>query len=596
MKRRSSPGVAFGDYISTGSPSIRRGGYEKQYTMREFILPAILIVVLSVLFFRLVAIQLVHGSYYRALSDKNRIKTETIHASRGVIFDRYGTPLVFNVPGFRESVDGKTTQISQKKAVELLSHGATGLEIDSLRQYPYREEFGHVIGYVSQISKDELRSPEFSAYRGGDVIGKMGIEQEYEKKLIGTDGKKLQEVNSMGNPVRTLGQSDPIPGVDITLTLDAKLQHAAFEATKGIKQGVVIVSKLNGEVLVMLSRPSFDPNLFTLDETYEVASNAAYTELSQVLLDGDRQPLLDRAISGTYPPGSTFKLVTAAAGLENHIIDKNYEIQDTGIIYLGAFSFSNWFFTQHGRTDGVVDVIKAIQRSNDIFFYKLAELVGVETLSKVAQKFGVGSRLGIDLPGEKAGVLPTNEWKQKNVGEPWYLGDTYHYGIGQGYLLTTPLQVNAWTQAIANQGKLYRPRLLKDDKSVVLSDTLLDSKNMELIRQGMIGACIPGGVAWPFFDYKVKNPKLKIDGKNITEVPQATTSADFSEYRHVTVACKTGTAQHGGEQTLPHAWITLFAPAYNPEIVVTVLVESAGEGSSVAAPIAKKVLDEYFSR
>jgi penicillin-binding protein 2 len=286
---------------------------------------------------------------------------------------------------------------------------------------------------------------------------------------------------------------------------------------------------------------------------------------------------LNRAIGGTYPPGSTFKLVVAAAGLENKIIDRNFTIQDTGVLNVGSFSFSNWYFTQYGRTDGEVNIVKGIQRSNDIFFYKLAELVGVGKLSQFAEKFGLGKKLGIDLAGELSGVVPTREWKKAIIGENWYLGDTYHYGIGQGFLLTTPLQVNYWTQIIANGGVGYKPHLLKNQKPVISSQKFLSNETVSLIREGMIEACSPGGVAWPLFEFKVQNSKLKVD-------------------RKISIACKTGTAQHGGEKTLPHAWITLFAPSDNPEIIVTVLSESSGEGSNVAAPIAKKILEEWFGR
>lgn len=221
--------------------------------------------------------------------------------------------------------------------------------------------------------------------------------------------------------------------------------------------------------------------------------------------------------------------------------------------------------------------------------------MGVDELAKWSQKFGIGKPLGIDLPGEASGLVPTAAWKQKTIGEPWYLGDNFHYGIGQGYLLATPLQVNSWTQAISNQGVLYQPHLLLDQKPRVEQSKFLSQKTFDLVRQGMVEACSTGGVAWPFFDFKVKNKNLPIDGKNILEVPQATTSADFKDYRKVVIACKTGTAEQGGDSALPHAWITLFAPAYNPKIVVTVLVEESGEGSNVAAPIAKKIVESYFS-
>jgi penicillin-binding protein 2 len=364
------------------------------------------------------------------------------------------------------------------------------------------------------------------------------------------------------------------------------------KATQDVKKGVVIVSRPNGEILSLVSKPSFDPNLFTLDETYKTSSTSAYHSLEGVLLDNDNQPLLNRAIGGIYPPGSTFKLVTAISGLENKVIDRNFSITDTGILRVGDFSYANWFYTDYGKTEpGKVDIIKAISRSNDIFFYKLAEKVGVDRLSETGKKFGLGQPLGIDLGGESAGLLPTKQWKEKEIGEKWYLGDDFHYGIGQGYLLTTPLQVNSWTETIANGGTLYEPRLFLEQDSHVKNQGLVSKKTNDLLREGMIQACSPGGVAFPLFDFTVKNKDLKIDGNNITQA--ASKSADF---RKISVACKTGTAQHGGEKTLPHAWITLFAPAYNPQVVVTVLVESGGEGSKVAAPIAKKVLDAYFGK
>lgn len=590
-------GAAFGDFIRTEKINRRHyGSGQSQRTIREYLLVVFLLVVIGLIAARIFYLQIANGSYYRTLSDSNRIKTTTIHAPRGVIFDRNGIPLVYNTPGFRQMIDGKTKLISRDTAIQLLSKGEKGIEVDVHRQYPYTDTFAHVVGYVGQISTEELKTPEFSGYNGGDLIGKIGIEKQYEHTLVGVDGKTLDEVDSMGQKVRTLGQTDPIPGKDITLTLDAKLQVAAYKALPTDKKAAVVVTNPKGEVLALVSKPSFDPNLFTQDDTYKVASDSAYKSVEQILLDGDNQPLLNRPIGGVYPPGSTYKLLVAAAGLENKVFDTNFEVEDTGVINLGTFSFSNWYYTEYGGKDGMVNVIKAVKRSNDIFFYKVAGMIGVDKISDLSRKFELGKKLGIDIEGEQAGVVPDEEWKQKEIGEPWYLGDTYHYGIGQGYLLTTPLQVNGWTQAIANGGVLYRPHLLKDAGTQVLASNLLHRSTVEDIKEGMIEACQPTGVAWPLFDFKVQNPRLKIDGVNFTEVPQATESAQFNDYRHVTVACKTGTAQHGGLDTPPHAWITLFAPAVNPQIVVTVLVESSGEGSNVAGPVAKKILEEWFSR
>jgi penicillin-binding protein 2 len=587
-------GVAFGDYVFQGDSKKRSWSYENDKNLnRGYFLPLIFVVLFLVLFARLFFLQVIEGYYYRYLSDNNRTKSVVIHAPRGIIFDRNGIPLVYNLPGFREQVNGKTVFLSQDEALNLIAQGKNNLEIDSLREYPFKDDFAHVLGYIGQISKDELSSQAFAGYASGDIIGKTGIEQEYEAKLKGTDGKQLFEVDARGNLTRKLGQDDPIPGENITLTLDAKLQQAVFDAMKDVKKGAAIVSTPNGEILALISKPSFDPNLFTMGQSYKISSSGSYLTVSDVLLDSQNQPLLDRAIGGVYPPGSTFKLIVASSGLMNNIIDENWEVQDTGVVTLGAFSFSNWYYTGYGGMDGMVNVIKGIKRSNDIFFYKLAEKVGVDKVSETATKFGLGEKLGIDLQGEASGTVPTPEWKLKNIGEQWYLGDTYHYGIGQGYLLTTPLQVNVWTQIIANGGTLYLPHLLKNQASVVKASNLLNEKSTALIKEGMVEACSPGGVAWPLFSYAIKNAKLPIDGKNILGLDPASGSADM---RHVVLACKTGTAENGGDNTLAHAWITVFAPAYNPQIVITVLSENSGEGSNVAGPIAKQILDNWFGR
>lgn len=574
-----------------------RFSFDKGKSMRNLFLQIIIVLFSLTLLGRLAFLQVVHGSDYRNLSDTNRLQTALLHAPRGIILDRTGKSLVLNKPGFREVVHGKTQLLTQEDALAKIAKGDTHLEVDSLRYYPYKDALSHVIGYLGQISPDEYKEKKSLGYQPNDLVGVLGIEAQYEDLLRGTDGKVLTEVDAMGNPKRTLGQSDPIPGKNITLTIDADFQQKVFDATKDIKKGSVIVSTPQGEILAMVSRPSFDANLFTMGKTYH-AQSGSYSTISQILLDNQNQPFLNRAITGLYAPGSTFKLVVAAAGLESGAIDSNYTVDDEGTLKLGNFSFSNWYYTEYGKVEGIVNVVKAIQRSNDIFFYKVGNLLGVDTLSAYAQKFGLGSRLGIDLPGEAKGLVPTKEWKQKIIGDSWYTGDDYHYGIGQGYLLTTPLQVNTWTQAIANKGTQYQPHLLEEQPPKIIAKELLNDKNFDVIRQGMIAACSPGGVAYPLFNFKVNNAKLQIDGKNFLEDPDATRSASAtpSASREVTIACKTGTAENGDSQTTPHAWITMFAPAYDPQIVVTVMVENGGGGSDIAAPIAKKVLEAWFEK
>ncbi len=585
-------GAAFPEYIRTEKIQRRGNGYfGKDYSVRQFLLPLILVIASVIIIVRLFYLQIFQGSYYRSLADQNRIKTITIHAPRGIIFDRNNIPLVFNVPGYRMVLKNETRIISNDEAIALLAKGVNNLEVDSLRQYPYKDAMVHVLGYIGSISKEELDKKKYFQYSAGELIGKIGIEAEYESLLKGIDGKKLVEVDSIGREIRELGKTDATEGRNITLTLDSKLQKAVFDAGADIKKGAIIASTTNGEILALFSKPSFDPNMFTMGKNYSNDAHSPYKNVSEVLGDNVGQPLLNRAIAGVYPPGSTFKLVVAAAGLETKKINKDFTVEDTGILRIGDFSFSNWYFTQYGGKDGSVNVVKAINRSNDIFFYKLAEKIGVEKISDYAFKFGLGETLGIDLIGEAKGLVPTSSWKEKVIGEKWYLGDTYHFGIGQGYLLTTPLQVNVWTQVIANGGILYQPHIMKNSKFEIRNSKFLSDGTLKLIRQGMIESCQPGGVAWPLFDFKIKNSKLKIDGRNFLEV----SDSKSKDMREISIACKTGTAQHGGEETLPHAWITLFAPAYDPEIVLTVLSEESGEGSNIAAPIAKKILEEWFS-
>jgi len=562
----------------------------------SFLLPVCIVFFSLIIVGKLFLLQIVQGSYYRNISDSNRLRTKLIHAPRGIIFDRNGKPLVFNSPGFREEVNGEIKLLSQQEALSLIAKNDPKLEVDNLRNYPFKEIAAHTIGYIGQITKEDLLLPEFKNYNPGELIGKMGIEKQYESDLKGTDGKILVEVDATGRKLQTLGQTDPIPGKNITITLDIDLQQKVFEAMKDVQKGAAIVTSPHGEILSLISKPSFDPNFFTLGANYSSLGESTYTSVSQILSDNQNQPLLNRTIAGMYPPGSTFKLVTAAAGLETRTIDEKYTVDDTGILKVGDFSFANWYYTQYGKTEGTVDIVKAIKRSNDIFFYKVGEALGVDALSNTAKKFGSGQKLGIDLPEEAKGLVPTKEWKKKAIGENWYLGDDYHYGIGQGYLLTTPLQVNSWTQAIANRGSLYQPHLLQNQEVKIKNREFLSEKTVSLIREGMLEACSPGGVAWPLFKFKIKNEKLIIDGKNFLENSDATTSGAIGDYREVAIACKTGTAQHGGENTEPHAWITLFAPAFNPQVIITVLAEDSGEGANVAAPIAKKILEAWFEK
>jgi penicillin-binding protein 2 len=358
-----------------------------------------------------------------------------------------------------------------------------------------------------------------------------------------------------------LGSEPGEDGKDLHLTIDGNLQKVAFDVLQKHSQQVdskkaaaVIQNPNTGEVLALVSLPSFDPG-----------------QVDKYLQDKD-EPFFNRAIQGVYPPGSIFKIVSALAGLESGAITQETEIEDVGEFYLGDTRFVNWFYLSYGGRDGKLKIERAIARSNDIFFYRLAEKTGLDSLREMAKKLGLGQKTGIDLPYESVGLVPDETWKKSTYGQDWYLGDTLHFGIGQGFVLATPLQMNTITSFMAS-GKLTRPYLVRqigngDGNSIkmegkILTDSLVGEQNFQLVRQGMKQACEKGGTGWPFFNAPYK------------------------------VGCKTGTAERAlGD---PHAWFTVFTPYEKPEISVTVIIENGGEGSSVAGPVAREILDWWFA-
>lgn len=556
------------------------------------LIKVLLVAVFLLLTSALVRLQIFEGPYFRSLAEGNRVKEINLPAPRGVIYDRRGDALVVNLPAFRfkecESLDvgGERctiNTISKDQAIELqikgLSSGQT-LVVDSIRSYPYKEITAHLVGYVNEVTSDELTKN--SVFEFGDKVGRGGVEQMYDEKLRGKKGRELVEVDALGKNLRTLSTNSPNAGSKVVLTMDLELQKAVYEAVRNVKAAVVVTNPNNGEVLSMISSPSFDPNLFT---DINISQADRSRELQKIFTITDK-PLFNRVISGTYPPGSTFKIVTAMTGLESGKISENTIIDDPGILIIGPYRFANWKYLQNGGTQGRLNVVSALKVSNDIFFYRVGEAVGVDLFSEWSKKFGLMRLTRIDLPGEEKGVFPTKDWREK-FARSWYLGDTYHLAIGQGDLLVTPLQVNQWTTVVGNGGKMCRPHLLLGDQSKTEGENCEDlgfsRKTLDLVKQGMIQACSPGGTAWPLFEFKVKSPKLKVEDKQ--------------EFRQIQIACKTGTAEFGPvEGGGTHAWLTAFAPAENPSIALTVLVEAGGEGSDVAAPIVKKILEKWFSK
>lgn len=524
---------------------------------------------LAVTFFllltRLFWLQVIKGDYYRKLAEENRIRILKIVGSRGIIFDRHNEILADNLPLYKTGLGEKEEIVNRDEALKEQAGGKKNIFIDYQRNYPQGEIFGHVTGYVGQLSEEEMQSARCKVQNCGlnDWIGRTGIEEYYDEKLRGQDGGELVEVNTFGEILRRVGKNEPVAGKNLYLALDADLQRIAAREMLGKKGAVVVTNPQTGEVLVLYSSPSFNPNYFVGQRSEE--------KISQYLRDEKDRPLLNRVIAGLYPPGSTFKIVTSIAGLEEKKITKNTLINDPGVIFVGQYKYSNWYFTGYGRTEGSINLVRALKRSTDTFFYKLGEMIGVEKLAFWARKFNLGQLSGIDLNGEIAGLIPDEQWKKKVTGEGWFLGNTYHMAIGQGDLALTPLEVNLMTNVIANDGKLCRPRMLKlapDDKDGPCQEIGIKKENLAVVKEGMVGVCSAGGTAYPFFDFK----------------PQ--------------VACKTGTAEYVEDgKTKTHAWFTVFAPTDSvgkPVISITVLVENGGEGSAVAAPIAKEILKEFF--
>lgn len=586
---KKSIGHAFSDHVFEERLKKRRGfSLSSSQTSLRIVPLIVLVIIFGILATRLFTLQVVRASYYSRLSDENRIRTELIPAPRGIIFDRNNEALVRNTPAFTILEGKKLVFLTKDEALKKIANKEPVIATVK-REYLLKDGAAHVLGYIGQISGNESLLPEFKDYGLADFTGRMGLEEQYERLLHGENGRQLYEVNAKGERIRLLGQDEPRPGTNIYTTLDTKIQQSAADAMKDIERGAVVISDpRNGEILGLFSKPSFDPNLFTREKTY--APSGTYKTKEAILTDNTNFPLINRVIAGTYPPGSTFKIVTSLAALSAHAIVEDTEFEDTGILSIGGSNFGTWNYLETGRKEGFMDVRRALVRSNDIFFYNAAMKTGIDTLAKWAKDLGLGKKTGIDLPGEVNGVVPGPAWKEEEIGEQWYLGDTINMSIGQGFLLTTPIQVNLYTQLIANEGVLYRPHLLKNEAKVEKKDFIIP-ENIQIVKDGMKGACERGGTGYPFFDFKVKNSHLKPDG--LDYVQNASAGAGIV---NVAVGCKTGTSEAHGYEALSHAWFTIFAPFYNPEIAITVLAENSGQGSDIAAPVAKEILTKYFER
>lgn len=514
-------------------------------------LRGLLILGFVVLLAKLFEIQIIKGDYYRTLSEQNRIRHIPLPAPRGKILARGDEILAGNV--------------EQKRRIKFKQNGGfeitddlTGAKADEMltdykRYYGLDDRAAHAIGYLTKAAEGEVGKidpacPEKGPVISGSLIGRTGLEEEYQCVLLGTPGEELIEVNTSGQKIRTLGRREPIPGQDVKTTINFQLQVEVATDMDG-KKGAAIVTDATGGILAFYSSPSFDPN--------NIASS----------LTDENLPLFNRVIGGTFHPGSVFKPLTAIAALEEGVIDKDFRYNDTGSITVNGFTYSTWYFTEFGRTEGEIGLTRAMARSTDTFFYKVGEMVGPNGIAKWADVFGLDKKTGIDLPGETMGLIPTPSWKQKTKKEAWFLGNTYNMSIGQGDVSVTPIEINTYISAVANNGKLCTPHFLISEDAKC-KDTNVKKTNLDLVKEGMKEVCTEGGTAFTFFDFSAKHAGQ-------------------------TVACKTGTAEVAADGT-PHAWFTVFSPIVSPEIVATVLFEKGGQGSEVAGPVARKIFDYYF--
>ena len=515
-----------------------------------------LILSLLILVVNLFKLSFIKGKYYREVARENKIVESSIPSARAEILDRKGRVVAKSVYQYFKLEDGN--KIYQDSGdFDGYKFEGKDLAFEVKRQYPYGEAMSAVTGYVGRVSQTEIRQQKCGIIlNGNDVVGRGGIEDFLDCEIRSKNGKRLVEVDALGNYIRELGREEPEVKKNINLSIDAYWQEKIYKLLNGRKAVVIISEPKSGKIISLVSSPTYDANVFSFDQDNEKIQN--------YLNDKQGFPMLNRAISARYHPGSVFKIVVSTAGLESGVIEKETLIEDTGVIKIGDYSYNNWLWTKKGQTDGWLNIITAIKRSNDIFFYKLGELLGVDRIKDWSLKFGYGSKTGIEIKGEVEGVVPDDEWKRKVKGEPWYLGNTYHLAIGQGDLDVTPLQVNLMTNIIANNGKKCEMSVLKDTK-IECSDIGIKNKNWKTVVEGMKLACKTDGTAWPLFNFKTE------------------------------IACKTGTAEVGDGSSDIHAWLTAFAPADDPQISITVLVERGGEGSDIAAPIVGDILKEWFN-
>ncbi len=569
---------------------------------------AVILCVFTVFVLRLWQLQVVEGDEYRRLAKNNRIRTEKIPAPRGIIYDRNGIPLVKNVPAFDISVISEEFPVEMEALLasvlsmspeELSSKIEAGsrypskpvkvkinasmeevarvearrlelpgvhVDVEVSRRYLYGPVASHVLGYLGRLRSGQANKEKYKHVLPNAYVGQWGLEAKYDEYLRGTPGDRIFEVNALGQKIREVGVRPPEKGTDLHLTIDLAMQKAAEDAFDSRAGAAVAIDPNNGEVLALVSRPTFDPNLF--------ATGISSKEWNELLND-PKKPLYNRALQSQYPPGSTFKIVVALGALEEGIVTPEEYVTCIGRINLGRRAFRCWKRAGHGK----VNLRKALVESCDVYFYDMALRLGVDSIADYAKSLGLASTPGLGLVREAPGIIPTKQWKLKKKNERWYPGETLNASIGQGFVSTSPFQIAQMIATLTNGGRVFKANLVKKSRAEVLWETELNDEAVAEIKDAL---------------------------QAVVEDKHGTARSVRSDI--TTIAGKTGTAQVSSLESWraikeddkglleDHAWFVAFSPIDNPDIALSVIVEHGGHGGSAAGPIAKAMIEAYRSK
>lgn len=573
-----------------------------------------ILVIIAVLGLRMWQLQIYEGASYRALSEDNRTRTVIREPARGLIYDRNGVLLANNVPSFtlyvtledvedrealirdvanliglneelvRKKLSGRRARFVPKKIKDRLtlrqaaiieSHRldlpGVMIQAESQRNYPKGVTGAHLIGYVGEVSAAQLERPDFADLHLGSIVGQYGVEATFGRYMRGQAGERIVEVDAHGHEKRIVRVHKPKPGNDLYLTIDIRLQNLAEELLGDEVGAVVVLDSTNGELLALASRPAFDPNMLSRELTAKQWA---------AIVNDVGHPLTNRATQGQYPPGSTLKIIMAAAALETGTVDPSSEIGCSGGYRFGRRVYRDWKAGGHGR----VNIHEAIVNSCDVFFYTVGQQMGIETIAAYMSLFGLGRPTGVELPSERSGIVPSPSWKERVKGERWLPGETISVSIGQSFANVTPIQMAQVTATVANNGVIFRPHLVR----AIMERATGRLQELPIVPRGRV---------------KVKNETLDLIKRAMEEVVTDGTGRR-AESTLVRIAGKTGTAQTVSlrstsgkdvpKKLRDHAWFVSYAPAEAPRIAVVALLEHMGHGGKAAAPVAKQMVEAYM--